>query len=80
MDSKALIGGQVRELREGADLSQEQLGALAGVHRTSIGAVERGECNSTIESLEKIAYALRVPLLKLFEKCVTVPKRPRGLS
>ena len=49
-------------------LSQEKLSELAGVHPTYIGQIERGEKNITVESLEKIAAALHVPLWKIFEK------------
>lgn len=76
MDSKTLIGSQVRDLRLAVGLSQEKLGELADLHRTTIGAVERGEINSTVENLEKIAYGLKVPLIRLFEKCITVPHSP----
>jgi len=75
MNSKALIGSRVRELRLAAGLSQEKLAERADVHRTYVGSVERGESNSTLENLEKLARGLRVPLVKLFEKCTAVPKR-----
>lgn len=78
MDSKALIGTQVRELRLAAGLSQEELAELADVHRTYVGSVERGESNSTVESLKKLAVGLKVPLVRLFDKCTTVPKRLLG--
>lgn len=39
--------------------SQEQLAEKAGVHRTYIGMLERGEKNVTIYNIERIAAALR---------------------
>ena len=41
---------------------------LCGCHPTYIGQVERGEKNATLESIEKIASALNIPLSQLFEK------------
>ncbi len=43
-----------------AELSQEHLPELAGVHRTYIGMIERAEKNITLENIEKIADALKV--------------------
>lgn len=51
---------RVRALRESKGLSQEQLGALAGVHRTYIGMIERAEKNITLVNIERLARALGV--------------------
>jgi transcriptional regulator with XRE-family HTH domain len=40
--------------------SQEELGAIANLHRTYIGAIERAEENITVRTLDKLAVALRV--------------------
>ena len=55
-----LLGRNIRECRTALQLSQEQLATRSGLHRTYIGAVERGERNITVESLERIAHALGV--------------------
>ena len=60
------LGERIRLLRRERNLSQEQLGELAGLHTNYIGQVERGEKNVTIESLEKIAAGLRVSMDELF--------------
>ena len=57
----------VRELRERAGLSQEELADLANVHRTYIGGIERGERNPTLTTIHKIARALRVHPPRLLE-------------
>lgn len=62
------IGQRIRSYRTEKGLSQEKLAELAGCHPTYIGQVERGEKNATLESIEKIACALGVPLSRLFEK------------
>lgn len=67
--SQVLIrfGSRVREIRQKNGFSQEVLALKAGVHRTYIGMIERGEKNITLENIEKISRALDVPLSKLFE-------------
>ncbi|UUZ93358.1 helix-turn-helix domain-containing protein [Paenibacillus sp. P25] len=59
------IGARVRDIRKEKGFSQEQLGELAGVHYSYIGAVERGEKNFTMTTLGKIAAALKVDVLEL---------------
>lgn len=56
----------IKEERIAQGLSQEELGYRAGVHRTYVGAVERGEKNITIDTLEKIAKALGIDKNELF--------------
>ena len=53
-----LVGAEVRRLRTALGLSQEDFAEKCGIHRTYVGAVERGECNITLATLENIALAL----------------------
>lgn len=62
------IGQRIRHYRTKLGWSQEKLAEYAGCHETYIGQVERGEKNATLESIEKIAAALGIPLSRLFEK------------
>ncbi len=62
-----VIGQRLRNYRTQQKLSQEKVAEIAGCHPTYIGQVERGEKNATLESIEKIALALNVPLSQLFE-------------
>lgn len=55
-----VFAGNVRRLRAERGLSQEELAEAAGVHRTYIGMLERGEKNVTIYNIERIARALDV--------------------
>lgn len=48
-----LVGGVLREFRRRAGLSQESLAPRAHLHRTYVGAVERGERNPTIKILAR---------------------------
>ena len=63
-----ILGQRIRGYRIAAGLSQEKLAELSGCHPTYVGQIERGEKNATIESIEKIAAALKISLSKLFEK------------
>lgn len=59
------LARNLHELRRASGLSQEALAARCGLHRTYIGAVERGERNVTLQTLEKIAAGLGVDPLDL---------------
>jgi transcriptional regulator with XRE-family HTH domain len=63
-----LFGLKVRELRKQKEISQEKLAELAGLHRTYIGMIERGEKNLTLLNIEKIALALNVKIIDLFSQ------------
>lgn len=54
------MGKLIRQAREKRDWTQEELADRAGLHFTYIGQVERGTRNLTVESLQKIAKALKV--------------------
>jgi DNA-binding XRE family transcriptional regulator len=59
------LGRAVRELRARHGLSQEQLGFACGLHRNYVGAVERGEVNSTFRILILLSAGLAEPLSEL---------------
>ena len=61
------FGKQVRNLRRERGWSQEDLADNSGVHRTYIGAIERGEQNVSIDNIIKLAKALGVSLEQLFK-------------
>ncbi len=58
--NRRALGATLRYFRESAGLSQEELGYAARLHRTYVGAVERGERNPSFESIDRILYALRI--------------------
>ena len=60
------FGAHVRALRERAGLSQEALAAKAGIHRTYMGGVERGERNPCLRNILRLADALGVSPAALF--------------
>jgi len=60
------FGKRVRELRMARALSQEELADKAGVHRTYMGGIERGERNPSLKNIAAIADGLGVSLSELF--------------
>ena len=71
------LGQRVRELRKRKGFSQEGFADLAGVHRTWMGAVERGERNLSFHNLVLISKALGITLSRLLSG---VEKRAQSLS
>ena len=55
-----IFAKNLRLARKSAGLSQEALADAAGLHRTYIGSVERGERNISLENIEKLSRALGV--------------------
>ncbi len=56
------LGANLRRAREAHGWSQEELAYECGVHRTYVGAVERGEYNVTILTLRKFTDSLGIAL------------------
>ena len=65
-DIKSLLGKRIRDLRKQKGFSQEELGWKSELHFTYIGAVERGERNCSIITLEKIAKGLEISIKDFF--------------
>jgi len=61
------LGGNVRRLREAAELTQERLSELAELDQTYISGIENGSRNPTILSAVRIAKALKTSVVKLCE-------------
>jgi transcriptional regulator with XRE-family HTH domain len=61
------VGRRIRELRQKRGWSQEKLAEEAGLHRTYIGQVERGEKSIGVENLFRLAAALGVPATRLVD-------------
>jgi transcriptional regulator with XRE-family HTH domain len=80
-----IIGERLRDLREQKKLSQGDVEKRTGLLRCYISRVENGHTVPAIETLEKLARALQIPLYQLFYEGETpVPalaasrKRPQG--
>jgi transcriptional regulator with XRE-family HTH domain len=61
----AIVGNNIKKYRKNLNISQEELAEKAGLHRTYIGGIERGERNITLDSLQVIATALNVAPVEL---------------
>ncbi|MBC7820703.1 MAG: helix-turn-helix transcriptional regulator [Planctomycetaceae bacterium] len=59
------FGARLRELRKQQGVSQESLADAAGLHRTYVSSVERGERNISLENIDRLATALDVALSEL---------------
>ncbi len=75
------LGQRIRELRKKKRWSQEGFADITGVHRTWMGAVERGESNVSFTNLVLVSQALGITLSQLLsglEKKAENLKKPRA--
>jgi len=71
-----VIGNRLKELRESKQLSQGDIEKRSGLLRCYISRVENGHTVPAVETLEKMARALEVPMYRLFHD----GEVPAGLS
>jgi len=67
IDVRKEFGRKLRDIRKAKGLSQEDLAELAGLHRTYVGAVERGERNISLLNIIALAQALDISPARFFE-------------
>jgi transcriptional regulator with XRE-family HTH domain len=67
MDWRAVVGSNVRRLRQARSLTQEQLAFEAQIDLTYVGGIERGRRNPSLLVLVRIAAALSVDPKALLE-------------
>jgi transcriptional regulator with XRE-family HTH domain len=75
-----IICDRLREMREAKKLSQGDIEKRSGLLRCYISRVENGHTVPAIETLEKMARALEVPLYQLFYDGEEPPKLPQVLK
>jgi transcriptional regulator with XRE-family HTH domain len=76
MDTRQLIGWNLRRNRVSQDISQERLALEAMIDRAYVGRVERGMENVTVSTLEALTQVLKVPVSELFvvpQKATPIP-------
>src|SRR5574337_637298 len=82
-DTTVIIGDQLRAMREEKQLSQGDIEKRTGLLRCYISRVENGHTVPAIETLEKLARAMEVPLYQLFydgEEPPELPNLPKRKS
>ena len=62
---KATFGLRVRKLREADGISQEDLAEKAGLDRSYVSSVERGERNISLENIERLAKPRKISICDL---------------
>jgi transcriptional regulator with XRE-family HTH domain len=75
-----IIGDRLRALREEKKLSQGDIEKRTGLLRCYISRVENGHTVPAIETLEKMARALEIPMYQLFYDGEEPPKLPNLLK
>src|SRR5713101_5732344 len=75
-----IIGDRLREMREEKKLSQGDIEKRTGLVRPYISRVENGHTVPALQTLEKMARALEVPLYQLFYEGEEPPKLPNLLK
>lgn len=59
-DLQRVVGRNLRRIRTGRGVTQEELGESIDRHRTYVGGIERGERNLALQTVESLADALGV--------------------
>ncbi len=67
MDIKQQFWQRVRALRKQQGFTQEDFARFCKINRSYMWVIERGEKSVTIDTVEKLALALEVPIGTLFE-------------
>lgn len=76
MNPTEVFAANLRRLRLAAGLSQEELAARAGLHRTYVSSVERAQRNISLENIYALAEALRVDPRELLAPISVTKKVP----
>lgn len=72
-----MIGERLRELRESKNLSQGDLEKRTGLLRCYTSRVENGHTVPSVETLEKYARALEIPMYRFFYEGDNPPEKPK---
>jgi transcriptional regulator with XRE-family HTH domain len=64
---KDSLGRKIRQLRQSLKMSQMELAEKAETDQAFISEMERGVANPTLDSILRIAKALRVTVAELFQ-------------
>jgi transcriptional regulator with XRE-family HTH domain len=74
----AAFGLVVRKQREVQGISQEELAARAGIHRTYVSSIELGKVRLGLEIAKKVSEGLGVPLNRLIAEVESQGSKREG--
>lgn len=82
-NGRRTLGAQLRTARTRRQLTQEALAERIGIHPSYLGSIERGRRNVPLDTLCRLAWALRVDPHELLrpipeKRRTTAPRRPRS--
>jgi transcriptional regulator with XRE-family HTH domain len=82
-DGRRVLGAQLRTARIRRHLTQEALAERIGIHPSYLGSIERGRRNVPLDTLCRLAWALRVDPHELLrpvpeKRRATTARRPRS--
>ena len=66
--ARQVFAQNVRRIRRLQEISQEELAERAGLHRTYVGEIERGERNPSVDVMDRLAHGLSVSLAELLSE------------
>ncbi len=66
-DIYSILGDRIREERKQAGLTMEKLAELAGISTSFLAYIETKGRKASLETIQKLAEALRIPVARLFE-------------
>ena len=61
------VGKEMQRIRNQKKLNQESVAERSGMHVATYGRIERGESNAPLQTLNKIAKALKIPISDLLK-------------
>lgn len=74
LDAQLLFAANVRRIRKAKGMTQEKLAEGANLHTNYVSSVERGQRNISIQSIERLARALEVPMAQLLSPAPDSPE------
>jgi transcriptional regulator with XRE-family HTH domain len=61
------IGLRIQEIRNEKNISQQDLAAKCNFEKSNLSRLEAGKINATVNTLNKVAIALEIPIIELFK-------------
>ena len=62
-----ILGIRIRQLREGKNITQQNLAEMCNIEKSNMARIEAGRTNPTLHTMYKISSALKIPLTELVD-------------